>query len=113
MGNNNKIEIILKTVEEFEKAFLTGYSGNALQARKDMLKEYGKYLLERVSGLPINESSGLHLQSVTHSALLEASKAIVSNIETWLDTGDPADSKTSKMLYDNLKKAIVDVEHCG
>lgn len=57
--------------------------------------------------------STCNLQSVTHSALLEASKAIVSNIETWLDTGDPADSKTSKMLYDNLKKAIVDVEHCG
>lgn len=55
----------------------------------------------------------LHKQTVTHSALFDASKAILDNIETWLDTGDPADSKTSKVLYDNLKKAIIGFEHCG
>lgn len=72
-----------------------------------LFKDRGAW--ERLS----SENRKLIIQNVTHSALFDASKAILDNIETWLDTGDPADSKTSKVLYDNLKKAVVDFEHCG
>lgn len=69
MKNDKRIELVLNTVDEFKDAYLTGWSGAALHGRLDMLKEYGKYLLERVKGLPSDEFSGLHLQNVSNSAL--------------------------------------------
>ncbi|HET8738060.1 MAG TPA: hypothetical protein VFM69_15825 [Pricia sp.] len=38
--------------------------------------------------------------------LLEALSDFVNNLETWIETGVPADSETSKKLYENAKKAI-------
>ena len=46
-----------------------------------------------------------------YNELLSASKAMLSNIEKWLETGDPADVETSEKLYDDLKKAVTDAQH--
>ena len=46
-----------------------------------------------------------------YNELLSASKAILSNIEKWLETGEPADVETSEKLYDDLKKAVTDAQH--
>lgn len=46
----------------------------------------------------------------TYNTLLSASKAMLDNIEKWLDTGESSDSETSKMLYKNLKKAVTDAQ---
>lgn len=77
----------------------------------DMIHFAELYAKTKANGIE-RSSDKCHIQNVTHSALFDASKAILDNIETWLDTGNPADSKTSKMLYDNLKKVVVDFEHC-
>lgn len=38
--------------------------------------------------------------------LLKALTAITDNIDKWLESGEPADKETSKLLYDNAKIAI-------
>ena len=85
MENDKRIELVLNTIDEFTKAELTGWSGAALHGRQQMLKEYGKYLLERVTGLPSDEFSGLHLQNVSNNERSEESVCPdcgASNFET-------------------------------
>lgn len=44
--------------------------------------------------------------------MYEALEAFVSNVEKWLETGEPADPKTSKAIYDKAKKALTAAKLC-